>query len=218
MTTHGVPFAIASSAVGWMLGILGLLIWMLFHPREDFGAKILILIMVFLAIGPVCNAVMNAENASFPLKFDWFLYVVDQNLGISAFSLARVLAEWQRSVLFQIYESLTLAMVAWYGINLRTREGRPNRLLIAYAVTFLVGPPVPSFARVRSPACFWERFSGGESCCFARSGPHRRVAKCNPFTPSHDGPSIRAIRGQEPGSALHSLGVCRRHGSRYSRI
>ena len=140
MTTHGVPFAIASSAVGWMLGILGLLIWMLFHPREDFGAKILILIMVFLAIGPVCNAVMNAENASFPLKFDWFLYVVDQNLGISAFSLARVLAEWQRSVLFQIYESLTLAMVAWYGINLRTREGRPNRLLIAYAVTFLVGP------------------------------------------------------------------------------
>jgi hypothetical protein len=123
-----------------MLGILGLLIWMLFHPREDFGPKILILIMVFLAIGPVCNSVMNAENASFPQKFDYFLYVVDQNLGISAFSLARIPAEWQRSVLFQLYESLTLAMVVWYGVNLKSREGRPNKLLIAYAVTFLVGP------------------------------------------------------------------------------
>jgi hypothetical protein len=137
--SHGVPFAIASSAVGWMLCILGLLVWMWFHPREHFGPKILVLILVFSALGPVCDAVMNSENAHHPLKFDYFLYRVDRNLGVSAFSVARLFAEWQRSVLFQVYQSLTLAMIVWYGVHLRRRDGRPNRLLIAYAVNFVIG-------------------------------------------------------------------------------
>jgi hypothetical protein len=137
--SNGVPFAIASSAAGWMLCILGLLVWMWFHPREHFGGKILVLIVVFLALGPICGAVMNSENAHHPLKFDYFLYRVDHNLGVSAFSVARRLAEWQRSVLYQLYQSLTLAMVVWYGVNIRRRDGRPNRLLIAYAVNFAFG-------------------------------------------------------------------------------
>jgi hypothetical protein len=134
------PFTIGNSAVVWMLGILGLLIWMLFHPRENFSPKILLFILAFLVLGLACDAVMHAENSHFPLKFDYFLYLVDQSLGISAFWVARHLPEWQRSVLFQIYESLTLAMIAWYGVNLKMKDGRPNQLLIAYAVTFLVGP------------------------------------------------------------------------------
>ena len=104
VTSNGIPFAIASSAIGWMLGILGLLVWMLFHPRENFGPKILILIMVFLAIGPVCAGVLNSENAHYPLKFDYFLYRVDQTIGISAFSVARLFTQWQQSILFQLYE------------------------------------------------------------------------------------------------------------------
>ena len=137
--SHGVPFVIANSAVGWMLCILGLLVWMWFHPREHFGPKILVLILVFSALGPVCDAVMNSENAHHPLKFDYFLYRVDRNLGVSAFSVARLFAEWQRSVLYQLYQSLTLAMIVWYGVHLRRRDGRPNRLLIAYAVNFAIG-------------------------------------------------------------------------------
>jgi hypothetical protein len=82
---------------------------------------------------------MNSENAHHPLKFDYFLFYVDRNLGVSAFSVARLFMEWQRSVLFQVYQSLTLAMIVWYGVNLRRKDGRPNRLLIAYAVNFAIG-------------------------------------------------------------------------------
>jgi hypothetical protein len=134
------PFTFGNSAVVWMLGILGLLIWMLFHPRENFSPKILLFILAFLVLGPACDAVMHTENHRFPLKFDYFLYLVDQSLGISAFWVARHFSEWQRSVLFQIYESLTLVMIAWYGVNLKTKDGQPRRLLTAYGITFLVGP------------------------------------------------------------------------------
>jgi hypothetical protein len=140
MSSPAFPFSIGTSAVAWMLGIVGLLIWTLFHLRDDFGPKIILVVMVFVAVGPVCDAVMNSENTAFPLRFDHFLYLVDQNLGVSAFSVARLLSAWQRSVLFQFYQSLTLAMVVWYGVNLKAKDGRSNRVLIAYAVTLVVGP------------------------------------------------------------------------------
>ena len=116
VASNGIPFAIASSGIGWMLAILGLLVWMLFHPRKAFGPRSSILIMGFLAIGPICAGVLNSENAHNPLKFDYFLYRVEQRvIGISAFSMAQLFTQRQQSILFQLYESLTMAMVAWYG-------------------------------------------------------------------------------------------------------
>lgn len=140
VSPNPLPFTVGSSPVAWMLGILGLLVWMAFRPHGDYVPKIFLLIVVFWATGPACLAALNKESAGFPLKFDNFLYLVDQALGLSAFAVARFFTEWQRSVLFQIYQSLTMAMTAWYGINLRARDGRPSKLLLAYAVAFLVGP------------------------------------------------------------------------------
>jgi hypothetical protein len=131
--------AITSPSVLWMLAILGLALWMLFRPYGKDAPKILLLIMVF-AFEPLTRAVMNAENRGFPLKFDYFLYAIDKALGVSAFWVARMLSEWQRSVLFVVYQSLSAAMITWYGVSLRRRDGRPGSLLVAYLVTFGLGP------------------------------------------------------------------------------
>jgi hypothetical protein len=131
--------AVTSPGVLWMLAILGLSLRMLFRPQGKGAPKILLLIL-FLAFEPFSNAVMNAENRGFPLKFDYFLYAIDKSLGLSAFWVARLLSEWQRSALFVVYQSLTAAMITWYGVNLRRRHGRPAGLLVAYLITFGLGP------------------------------------------------------------------------------
>jgi len=122
-----------------MIAILGLSLRTLVRPHGKDAPKILLLILVF-AFEPFSIAVMNAENRGFPLKFDYFLYAIDKSLGLSAFWVARLLSEWQRSILFIVYQSLTAAMIAWYGVNLRRRDGRPAGLLVAYLVTFGLGP------------------------------------------------------------------------------
>ena len=93
--------AVTSPSVLWMLTILGLSLWMLLRPQGRSAPKILLFILV-LAFEPFSSAVMNAENRAFPLKFDYFLYAIDKSLGLSAFWVARLLSEWQRSVLFVV--------------------------------------------------------------------------------------------------------------------
>jgi len=131
--------AVTSPSVVWMLAILGLSLRILHRPQGKDAPKILLLILVF-AFEPFSGAVMNAENRGFPLKFDYFLYAIDKSLGLSAFWVARLLSEWQRAVLFVVYQSLTAAMIAWYGVNLKRRNGRPAGLLVAYLITFGLGP------------------------------------------------------------------------------
>jgi hypothetical protein len=54
--------------------------------------------------------------------------------------VARRLAEWQRVTVFWIYESLTLAMVAWYLLQLVLKNGKPRQLLYAYMLAYFLGP------------------------------------------------------------------------------
>jgi len=103
----------ATPGVAWALGVLGLCIWMLFHPRANEPVKILLLFVGFVILGPICDAVMNIESRNTPMKFDYFLYVVDVNLGVSAFSVARLFTDWQGYILYAIYQSLTVFMILW---------------------------------------------------------------------------------------------------------
>ena len=137
--------------VAWALGVLGLCIWMLFHPRANEPVKILLLFVGFVILGPICDAVMNIESRNTPMKFDYFLYVVDVNLGVSAFSVARLFTDWQGYILYAIYQSLTVFMILWYGLNLTRRDGRPNKLLIAYVVGYLIGPCLYMLLPARGP-------------------------------------------------------------------
>jgi hypothetical protein len=125
--------------VVWTFTTAALLIWILIRPREVAPWKILAMIAVF-ALEPFSSAIMNAENRQIPLKYDHFLQAIDQALGITAFWIARLLALWQKTVLFGIYESLTFAMIAWYTLHLKVRNGRPRQLLYAYLLAFCLGP------------------------------------------------------------------------------
>jgi hypothetical protein len=139
MASESFVSAVTSPAVLWMLAMLGLGLRMLLRPQGKDAPRILLLILLF-AFEPFSSAVMNAENRGFPLKFDYFLYALDKSLGLSAFWVARLLSEGQRSVLFVVYQSLTAAMITWYGVNLWRRDGKPAGLLVAYLVTFGLGP------------------------------------------------------------------------------
>jgi hypothetical protein len=134
-----------------MLCLLGLCMWMLVNPRALEAPKILLVIMAVLIFGPLSDAVMDWESNSFPMKYDYFLYLVDKNLGVSAFSLARLLTEWQRSILFIVYQSLVYVMILWYIVSLKRKDGKPRTLLTAYLVNFLTGPCLYLIVPARGP-------------------------------------------------------------------
>ena len=137
--TTGLPFAFGSSPAVWIVGFFALLVWMAFHPHENFGPKVVIYFLVYLLISPVAVTVMDVESARFPLRFDYFLYAIDKALGISAFAVARLLTPRICSALYQLYELLGMTMLFWYAVSLKRKEGRPNTLLIAYVVAYVTG-------------------------------------------------------------------------------
>ena len=97
------------------------------------------------------NAYMDWAGRYTPLKFDYFLQLVDKNLGVSAFSVARLFSEWQLSLLLVIYLSLIWAMLSWHWVVLKSSDGRPNRLLIAYLINFVAGPGLYLIVPGRGP-------------------------------------------------------------------
>lgn len=123
-----------------MLTLLGLGIWMAFRPRDDRPPKIALLLFGLFLFNPICEFIMGVETAHTPLRFDYYLYLIDKHLGISGFLVARLFHQWQRSILYYVYESLCAVIVLWYAVNLIVRTGKSNELLIAYLVDFLVGP------------------------------------------------------------------------------
>ena len=134
-----------------MLCLLSLCVWMACHPGSSKAPKILLILIAILIFGPISETIMNAESDRFPFKFDYFLYLIDSHLGVSAFSLARLFTEWPRPILFAIYQSLVYAMFLWYVVNLNLRGGRPGKLLIAYTINFLAGPCLYLIVPARGP-------------------------------------------------------------------
>jgi hypothetical protein len=124
---------------------------MLFRPHAPEPPRLLLFTLSLVAFGPIDDAYMDAASRSFPLKFDYFLYLVDKSLGVSAFSVARLFSEWQLFVLFIIYQSLIWVMMLWYWVVLKSRDGRPNRLLIAYLINFVAGPGLYLILPARGP-------------------------------------------------------------------
>jgi len=90
--------------------------------------------LAVVAFGPISDSYMNVVSRRLPLKFDYFLFVIDKSLGVTAFSVARLFSEWEQFILFIVYQSLVWAMMIWYWVILKTRNGRPGRLLIAYVM------------------------------------------------------------------------------------
>jgi hypothetical protein len=137
---HSLIVAISNPGVAGMLCLLSLSVWTLWRPRDDRALRIMALIISILLFGPISEAIMGAETAHTPLRFDYYLYLIDKNLGISGFLVARLFQEWQRSLFYYVYESLCIVMIVWYAASLLARTGKSNKLLVAYMVDFLVGP------------------------------------------------------------------------------
>jgi hypothetical protein len=123
-----------------MLIVVGLFVCILLRPSSTTPGKIVLLIVVMIMFGPISVAVMDAENAAFPWKFDHFLQLLDNTLGISAFSIARSFTTWQRSILFVIYETLGYWMIVWYALNQRFAGGQPRQLLNSYGLSYGLAP------------------------------------------------------------------------------
>ena len=140
-----------STGIIGVLCVLAICIWMLFRPHAPEPPRLLLVLLTLVTFEQFANAYMEWASRFTPLKFDYFLQLVDKNLGVSAFSVARLFSEWQRSILFVVYESLVCVMMLWYWVALKSRDGRPNRLLIAYLVNFMVGPGLYLIVPGRGP-------------------------------------------------------------------
>jgi hypothetical protein len=151
MTVHQLLTAIANPGVMGMLCLLGLCLWMFFHPESDDAPKLLLLILGILAFGPLSEAIMKVETDSSPLKFDFFLLLIDKSLGVSAFSLASRLSAGEQAVLFAVYQSLLGLMILWYGLLLCSKNGRARPFLIASILTFVAGPCLYLIVPARGP-------------------------------------------------------------------
>jgi hypothetical protein len=165
--TVSVPTAV------WLAGIVGLFVWMLFRPFDSRPWKVLALI-AFLAAEPLSNAVMNAEKQAHSLKYDYLLQAIDQTVGPTAFSVARLLTDRQRGILFAIYESLTLAMVTWYLLQLVLKNGKPRQLLYAYLIAYFLGPALYLIV----PAC-GPRHAFGAAFPFGQPSPELKLVMLN---------------------------------------
>lgn len=140
-----------SPAVWTMLVVLGFAVWIMFRPGDDRPRKLLLLLIGIVAFGPVSEAIMAFETAHTPLKFDYYLYLVDRSLGISAFIVARLFTEWQRLGLLLLYQSLCVVMTLWYAIRLFEKRKTANALLVAYLAAYLVGPFLYLIVPARGP-------------------------------------------------------------------
>jgi hypothetical protein len=123
-----------------MLIVVGLFVWILFHPNSTAPVKIFLMIVAVLIFGPLSITVMNRAAAAFPWKFDYHLYLIDNSLWFSAFWVARHLVEWQRSILFVIYETLGYWMIVWYGLNLLFKSGQPRQLVVSFLLSYGFAP------------------------------------------------------------------------------
>ena len=128
-----------NQVVFWSFAIVALFVWLVFRPFATAPWKILGLIALLVAVHPLSVAALKASSQAYPLKYDYVLQALDQALGLTAFQIARLFTEWDRRALLAIYELLSGAMIAWYGIHLVIRGGEPRKLLYSYLITFLVG-------------------------------------------------------------------------------
>jgi hypothetical protein len=141
----------ASTGIIGVLCVLGICIWMLFRPHAPEPPRLLLVMLALVTFEQFANAYMDWASRFTPLKFDYFLYLVDKNLGVSAFSAARLLSEWQLPLLVIVYQSLIWVMLSWYWVILKSRDGRPSRLLIAYLINFVAGPGLYLLVPGRGP-------------------------------------------------------------------
>jgi len=94
-------------------------------------------IPVFSA-GGLSGLVLAFEDRAMPLKFDYYLYLIDRGLcGSTVFGFSRALAGPPSYAMAAIYESLFLVMVVWYWLGLRQGNGS---ILRAYLISFTAGP------------------------------------------------------------------------------
>jgi hypothetical protein len=128
-----------NQTVFWSFAILGIFVWMMFRPFATAPWKILGVFALLLVVQPLTEAALRASSRAYPLKYDYVLQALDQALGLTAFQIARLFTIWQRALLFAIYELLSAAMIAWYGVHLAIERGESRKLLFAYLIAFLVG-------------------------------------------------------------------------------
>ncbi|MEO8657964.1 MAG: phosphatase PAP2 family protein [Bryobacteraceae bacterium] len=142
---------LANPGIAGVLSLFALCLWMHFRPRTEIAPRLFLLTIAVLLFGPLSEWVMEAESQGTPLKFDYFLYLIDRGLGLSAFVVARLFNDWQRTALYCVYQSLVFVMFAQYWLHLYVDRSRAARLLTSYGITFFTGPIVYLIVPGRGP-------------------------------------------------------------------
>lgn len=128
-----------NQTVFWSFAILGVFAWMLFRPYSTAPWKVLGAFGLLLASGPLMIATLKAASHLYPVKYDYVLQTIDESLGLTAFQVARLFNDWERTILIATYESLGAAMVGWYGIFVVIRPQKSRSLFYGYLILYVAG-------------------------------------------------------------------------------
>jgi len=106
--------------------------------------------------GVMATVLLGYASAAFPLKFDAYLYLMDNAvLGSPTFPAAYLLTRKSYMVLRPIYDLLPIVMILCYAINLKWGNGRT--VLTAFAANFLIGSCMYLIVPACGPAFAFER-------------------------------------------------------------
>jgi hypothetical protein len=164
--------------------VLLVLLWWLFRPLDPDAPKLFFVTLLVGLFGVMAIVLLGYASAALPLKFDAFLYLIDNAvLGSPVFPAAYLLTRRSYMVLRPIYDLLPVVMILCYAINLKRGNGRT--VLTAFAVNFLIG----SCMYLIVPAC-------GPAFAFERDFPF-----------GHPAVSAHLMRVSESPNAIPSLHV-----------
>ena len=137
-----------TSGVLGMLALLGACIWILMDPQDRLRPRVFLFIAAIPLYGYFCSRVLQAENATLPVKFDFVLFHIDEALGVSSAAVARAFHVGPMvAILCEFYRSLLVAMAVAYALNLK--DLKSPSILWAFGAELLVGPALYALL----PAC-----------------------------------------------------------------
>jgi hypothetical protein len=136
-----------NSPIIGLLALFAAIVWMLRNDKDKVRPMLVIGLTLNLIFGALLTVGMSRENSLFPEKYDFILFLLDKDLGLSAGWVAIQTNGIFRTVLGVIYMLMVPMMIVWIpATGYRTRRGS---VVGAYVAELIAGPML--YALV--PAC-----------------------------------------------------------------
>jgi hypothetical protein len=136
-------------AIFGMLALFLSVLWMLKDERDKTRPMLVFALTLNLFYGFLLTVLMGRESSQFPWKYDHVLFRMDESLGLSTASVARLLQGFCRFPLVIVYQLMIPMMICWFLVT-RYRNSRGS-VVLAYVAELVAGPIMYAILPVCGP-------------------------------------------------------------------